>query len=72
MLTRKMQGHCAYYGITGNSAALNEFAFHVTRIWKKWLNRRSQRKSMPWERLVRLLNRYPLPRMLAIHSVLRA
>ena len=36
-------------------------------IWQKWLNRRSQQRSMPWTRFLRLLARYPLPRMTAAH-----
>jgi len=68
MLVRKLRGHCAYYGITGNSSSLASFSFHVVHIWQKWLNRRSQKKSMPWERFLCLLARYPLPRMTAIHS----
>ena len=41
--------------------------FHVVHIWQKWLNRRSQQRSMPWTRFLRLLARYPLPRMTAAH-----
>ena len=43
------------------------FDFHVVHIWHKWLNRRSQQRSMPWTRFLRLLARYPLPRMTAAH-----
>ena len=31
------------------------------RQWRKWLNRRSQRRGMLWERFARVLQRYPLP-----------
>jgi group II intron reverse transcriptase/maturase len=72
MLVRKLRGHCAYYGITGNASNLTTFCFHVVHIWQKWLNRRSQRRSMPWKRFLRLLVRYPVPRMAAIHSATRA
>ncbi len=71
MLVWKLRGHCAYYGITGNASSLTTFCFHVVHIWQKWLNRRSQRRSMPWTRFLRLLKRYPLPRMTAIHSASR-
>ena len=72
MLVSKLRGHCAYYGITGNASSLSTCSFHVVHIWQKWLNRRSQKKSMPWKRFLRLLARYPLPRMTAIHSAARA
>lgn len=72
MLVWKLRGHCAYYGITGNASNLTTFCFHVVHIWQKWLNRRSQKKSMPWVRFLRLLKRYPLPRMTASHSSMLA
>ena len=72
MLVWKLRGHCAYYGITGNAPSLTTFCFHVVHLWQKWLNRRSQRRSMPWKRFLRLLARYPLPRMTLIHSTTSA
>jgi RNA-directed DNA polymerase len=68
-LVRKLRGHYAYYGITANVRRLNLFRYHVHRLWRKWLNRRSQLKSMPWDRFNRLLQRYPLPRAEIVHSV---
>jgi RNA-directed DNA polymerase len=53
----KLQGHFAYFGITGNSAMLALFLREVEEVWRKWLNRRSQVASMPWERMHRLLKR---------------
>jgi RNA-directed DNA polymerase len=70
-LVRKLRGHYAYYGITGNARRLGLFRYQVHRLWHKWLNRRSQLKSMPWERFNRLLQRYPLPRVAIVHSVYR-
>jgi RNA-directed DNA polymerase len=69
-LRMKLQGHYAYYGITGNSRWLGYFLHEVEGIWRKWLNRRSQRASMPWERMQRLLRRYPLPRPRIINPYL--
>lgn len=68
-LGRKMRGHFGYYGITGNAEALSRFANEVQRIWRTWLNRRSQRAMMSWERFNRLLTRYPLPPARVVHSV---
>jgi group II intron reverse transcriptase/maturase len=68
-LSRKLQGHYAYYGITGNIRALQRFACAVAAIWRKWLDRRSQRARMYWARFKALLQRYPLPPPRIVHSV---
>lgn len=70
-LNRKLQGHYAYYGITGNYAALHSFWKGVQRRWRKWLSRRSQRAYVSWDRFYRLLERYPLPPPVIVHSALR-
>jgi group II intron reverse transcriptase/maturase len=70
-LSRKLKGHCAYYGITGNGRALSRFRDQVTVIWFKWLNRRGGKRSWTWERYARLLRAVPLPAPVPIHSVLR-
>ncbi|MCA9759902.1 MAG: group II intron reverse transcriptase/maturase, partial [Candidatus Eisenbacteria bacterium] len=69
-LNRKLRGHFGYYGITGNSKALGNFVWSVRRIWRKWLDRRSQRSRMWWPRFARLLERYPLIKARAVHSTL--
>ena len=60
-LRRKLTGHYGYYGITGNSKALNRFGYFVECAWRKWLSRRSQRGSISWNDFRRLLAHYPLP-----------
>lgn len=70
-LDRKLRGHYGYYGITGNSKALGRFREGVTQIWRKWLDRRSNRSNVTREWFGRLLRRYPLPPAIAIHSALR-
>lgn len=71
-LGRKIRGHYEYYGITGNSQALGRFLRGVVHIWRKWLDRRSQRARMFWHRMFALLVRYPLPpaRLPRRHSAL--
>ena len=69
ILSQKLRGHYAYYGITGNSSALAGFRYQVAKIWHKWLSRRHRGKSIPWERFKRLLERYRLPPTRVIHSV---
>jgi RNA-directed DNA polymerase len=70
-LSQKLVGHFAYYGITGNSSALNRFRVAATWIWKRWLSRRRRGGRMTWDRLNRFLKRHPLPPAIAIHSVCR-
>ena len=70
-LSRKLRGHYAYYGITGNAQALRRFRYEVERRWRKWLGRRSRSGRMSWERFARLLNTYPLSPVRVVHSVYR-
>ncbi len=70
-LVRKLQGHYAYYGISGNSAALGHFYEEVCNIWWKWLKRRSRAAHRSWEWFRSLLERLPLPRPRAVHSIYR-
>jgi RNA-directed DNA polymerase len=60
-LTRRIDGHCNYFGVNGNGRALALLIHHVRRAWHKWLCRRSQRGRMSWTRFEQLLQRYPLP-----------
>jgi group II intron reverse transcriptase/maturase len=69
-LSQKLRGHFGYFGITGNSIALQRFRVCVQHIWHKWLARRSA-KGMTWERFNVLLRLYPLPTPTAVHSTLR-
>jgi group II intron reverse transcriptase/maturase len=69
ILGKKLRGHDAYYGITGNSKMLEQLRHEVKRVWRFWLDRRSQRARMTWERFQRLLKRFPLPPPRVVHSV---
>ena len=61
-LKRKLLGHFAYFGITGNFRALCNFRHHVIALWRKWLSRRSQRARISWQEMLRLLDSYLLPK----------
>ena len=61
-LTRRIQGHFNYFGVSGNFRSLLLVAEQVRRSWYKWLCRRSQRKRLTWERFADLLRDFPLPR----------
>jgi group II intron reverse transcriptase/maturase len=70
-LGQKLRGHFAYYGITGNAHALSRFRSGVIALWRKWLGRRHRAGEVAWERMTRLLERYPLPPAIVVHSVYR-
>jgi RNA-directed DNA polymerase len=70
-LTRKLRGHDAYFGVTGNSPALSALRHRVHRIWFGWLRRRSWRSAWTWVRMNTLLARFPLPTAHAVHSIYR-
>ena len=61
VIVAKLRGHFQYFGLTGNWRMLTRFRFEVIHTWRKWLNRRSQRASMSWACMERLLERYALP-----------
>jgi group II intron reverse transcriptase/maturase len=71
-LAQKLQGHYAYFGIPGNSEGLERFYRGVITTWRRWLDRRSQRARMTFERMNRLLKHYPLPRPHIVHPLPRA
>jgi len=60
-LLRKLRGHYAYFGCSGDRSRLCTFRHEMFRAWQKWLNRRSHGTNMPWPRFNRMLQRYPLP-----------
>jgi len=66
-----LRGHYQYYGVTGNFRSLRDFRLQLRRAWRKWLDRRSQRGRMSWERFAAVLLRYPLPAAWLPHSVYR-
>jgi group II intron reverse transcriptase/maturase len=60
-LTRRIQGHFNYFGVSGNMHSLTAVTYSARRAWFKWLNRRSQRARLTWERFEDLLRDFPLP-----------
>jgi hypothetical protein len=71
-LSRKLQGHYGYYGITGNYALLDRAKRLVVGVWRKWLSRRSWKSYFGWANMVELLGRLPLPAPRVVHSAYRS
>jgi group II intron reverse transcriptase/maturase len=59
-LSAALRGHYGYFGIPGNSATIGRFQYEVSRVWQKWLARRSQR-GLTWAHFTELLRRFALP-----------
>jgi hypothetical protein len=57
----KMVGHYRYYGMTDNSPTLELFYWESMKLLFKWLNRRSQRSSLSFDKFKLFLVKYPLP-----------
>jgi hypothetical protein len=71
ILSQKVRGHYAYYGITGNFRMLKAFLRAVQRAWRWWLSRRNRRRDMNWDRFQKLLKRYGLPSPRIVHSYVK-
>lgn len=68
-LAKKLIGHCAYYGLTGNARSLADFKRALLRVWQYWLCRRSQQRHLTWAAFYRLQAHHPLPSPRAVHSI---
>jgi len=60
-LSRALQGWDNYYGYPTNQRPLKVLRFKLTRMWHKWLSRRTRGAPIPWKRFNRLLARFPFP-----------
>jgi group II intron reverse transcriptase/maturase len=65
----KLNGHIRYYGVSLNSDRVGSFIHQAMGIFFKWMNRRSQRKSMTWEQFDMFRRSFP-PAKAAIHHQL--
>jgi group II intron reverse transcriptase/maturase len=60
-----VMGYYAYHAVPMNTGTLSAFRYHVTRLWHKTLQRRSQKSSLTWERMSNIANDWlPTPRVL--------
>ena len=66
-LCRRLKGHYAYFGITGNDRRLRWLHHEVERIWMKWLTRRTRSLNRPWKRYERIKLTFPLPQPTIVH-----
>lgn len=68
-LAAKLNGHYSYYGVNGNMRSLKKFYYQSRRLAFKWINKRSQKKSMNWEQFNEYLEWNPLPSPRIVHHI---
>jgi len=59
LLNRKLDGHVRYYGVSHNAHNVSRFIHTSERLFFKWMNRRSQKRSMTWDKFILFRQRYP-------------
>jgi group II intron reverse transcriptase/maturase len=65
-LKQVVTGFYAYHAVPTNGRTLSVFRTYIARIWKRALNRRSQRDRVSWQRIARLVHDW-LPPPLILH-----
>jgi len=64
-LRQVVTGHFAYFAVPTNSRSITAFHHHVTNLWRRTLQRRSQRDGTTWTRIDRISGDWlPKPRIL--------
>ena len=69
ILCSKLRGHFQYFGVRCNMRAMVAVLHHAERAWKYWLNRRSSKKALNWEKFEVLMDHMPLPTPKIVHRV---
>jgi RNA-directed DNA polymerase len=60
-LASVIRGHQAYYAVPGNYDAVHAFRTQVTRHWHQALRRRSQKTTITWAKMNRIVTRWLPP-----------
>jgi RNA-directed DNA polymerase len=68
ILKAKLRGHFQYFGVSGNFRYIQKYYFEVIKMVHKWINRRSQKKKLNWEKFLEYIDRYKLPKPRIHHN----
>ncbi len=68
ILITKLRGHFQYYGVSENFRSILRFYQFTISMVRKWMNRRSQKRKMSWDRFTKYLEHYPLPKPRIMHN----
>ncbi len=64
-LRQVVVGFFNYHAVPTNSRALAAFRYHVINLWRRTLQRRSQKDQTTWDRIAHLAKEWlPMPRIL--------
>jgi RNA-directed DNA polymerase len=66
---QKLRGHIQYYGVSFNSPSVDYFVKQSIFTFLKWLNRRSQKRSMNYEAFKHYMSIYPAPIVRVCHPL---
>ena len=69
VLKSKLTGHYNYFGVSGNYRCLTKFYQSIFWMVFKWINRRSQKKSMNVDQYQNYLQWNPLPTPRICHAM---
>ena len=64
-----VRGYLNYFAISDNMKRVHMFVHMVRKILYKWLNRRSQKRSMNWEEFKQMLNKVNFPKPKLQHNL---
>lgn len=65
---RHLTGHLAYYAVSGNKRQIRNYAYLISRLLFKWLNRRSQKRSCNWNKFSQVLKTW-MPSLRIQHNL---
>jgi RNA-directed DNA polymerase len=60
-LRRKVRGYQEYFNVSQNTVMVGKFVWIVVKIFFKAMNRRSQKKSLSWEKFDKFRKVHPMP-----------
>src|SRR6266446_756674 len=66
-LRQVVRGYCAYHAVPTNSKSMSTFRHYVTDLWRRTLQRRSQRDRSTWARIAQLAAEF-LPPVRILHT----
>lgn len=65
----KLRGHIQYYGVSFNGPSIHRFTKQAIFLFLKWLNRRSQKRSLTYEQLKQYMQIHPAPAIRIHHRL---
>jgi RNA-directed DNA polymerase len=65
-LKQVLTGYLAYYAVPTNGRALSAFRYQIINLWRRSLQRRSQKDRTTWQRITKLANDF-LPKVRILH-----